>query len=1631
VKIKNLGSGVHSREVKGIERLQNALPDNWLAFTNLEFVMSAGKSREIDVVLISPTRLFIIDLKDWNGQVVAKDGAWFQNGSHRGKSPVGKITENARNIGLSFEQDIKKHQKSQKITAPFVHGLVVFTGNCDISKLAPAEREKVLKLDSFVSIVTNDKRNREVFGNVPSIFLKEPLISGEWKHRINQFFNVSKGNFEPGQKRFAEFMADEKEDFEHAQSLYKEFLAHSTTSDRSFGTLRLWDFTKAEARFQNEEARMQIAGREKRVSEYIRDFDEDFESYSLQTKAEDIEYSPDYWEVFDRRQGLERLSEILPQTIIRKPKGKRIELSKQLLSRVAKLHLNRISHLDLGLHSVWFQEPGQVKISHFMSAAIPDQETLGASRYQFLSVAKTPEEVMGVESSRRKKDVFLLGLLVHKLLFGKLPDADEYGLVEWSETKLESSDCEEFHSWFEIALAHEPKKRFHSAVEALEKFTEATEPVSWHTENLKDLESFKDPEISSPFNLYVKYPPDGQPITDNSEKTIWKSKQDEKICIVKTWKSACWDTINTDGFRILQFLNAIKELQSSNIDCIPAIQAIHWLDEQIAIVSDYVEGETLGDIISAEEVSNEEAKSISIGLLKAVIMLHDRGIYHGDLNPANVILPEIKVNVKLIDLVDFGHTNDGERVTGAYSLEHQTPILRDRFACFTIIKKLLGKSSLLADYKDTFNKLEDKINDDQCLVGLLTEITRPKAKYIPPFPSNILIDFYWNSANKVPEFIPDEGNYYFRNAVESEFRGQKEFKASLRGANSELVINFDKHKKVTKVRFYPLKQSNLEWNKKFEIGTFKGQLKLRHSENPSFESLENLIKNFNIFDKTELKKDSYEEIPSKQINETSASDQRIDDLEQLVAQQVSRFDMTNSRDIWKQLIDFEEEAITLGTCIEESEFNTRTKQIVFSCEITARNFEYARGDSVKVESYIPKSDRWAYLGELDLSSSTNDLVVVSANNDKTIYPGTKLRFISRFEETSFNRRRTATMRLLDKQAANTAVSSVLFGELEQPFKQNVDKESLSEAADKYGLNDTQKNGLETILSSLPVGIIQGPPGTGKTKFIAALVHYALKEGLAKNVLISSQSHEAVNNAADAVIENFDSEQLELLRVGREGKISGQLKKFGSDRIIDAKKAVFNSDLETKLGFAKKFFDIPKNVSREILNLEGYLPRLATKFFDLLSLQLQERGWTEKYEVELERTTSHLRKSLTAYHLEYLFDDIAIEDGAIEFIKIIRSEVAVHYSISQIEYNRLVNLHEFITDYKNSISVPERNFEAFLAATKTIVAGTCVGLGKASLGLTTTSYDLVVIDEAARCTPSELAVPLQTAKWVVLVGDQAQLEPLHDAMIVKQTGGILKISEREVIASDFEKLLTSPYGQAASGLLSTQYRMLPPIGDLVSNAFYNGKLNSGREMPLSNWDETSICFDKPCSWIDTDELGSGAFDETYKSSRINKAEATAIVNLIRSWDGNASLLGNLAKTGYEFPVGIICMYSAQKNFLRREMANSGISSRLRQLIKIDTVDSYQGKENPIVIVSLVRNNTRGGGSISQGFLARPNRINVAMSRARDRLIIVGSRDRWPNGSPLYNLGRSFSDLERTDNARTIVPSVVINRLQEGA
>lgn len=142
---------------------------------------------------------------------------------------------------------------------------------------------------------------------------------------------------------------------------------------------------------------------------------------------------------------------------------------------------------------------------------------------------------------------------------------------------------------------------------------------------------------------------------------------------------------------------------------------------------------------------------------------------------------------------------------------------------------------------------------------------------------------------------------------------------------------------------------------------------------------------------------------------------------------------------------------------------------------------------------------------------------------------------------------------------------------------------------------------------------------------------------------------------------------------------------------------------------------------------------------------------------------------------------------------------------------------------------------------------------------------------------------------------------------------------------------------------------------------------------------------------------------------------AIATLLRELDSHKPFMEWLVKQSpEEKPIGIICTYAAQSRAIGQKIRTLGLSGALVNACKIDTVDSYQGKENLLVILSLVRNNETGprlGGihTIASGFMARGNRINVAISRAMDKLVIVGAINRWPPDSPMGKVASIYDTM----------------------
>ncbi len=528
------------------------------------------------------------------------------------------------------------------------------------------------------------------------------------------------------------------------------------------------------------------------------------------------------------------------------------------------------------------------------------------------------------------------------------------------------------------------------------------------------------------------------------------------------------------------------------------------------------------------------------------------------------------------------------------------------------------------------------------------------------------------------------------------------------------------------------------------------------------------------------------------------------------------------------------------------------------------------------------------------------------------------------------------------------------------------------------------------------------------------MHYALTKGLARNILLASQSHEAVNGAAEALLGLFrHDESPSILRVGHEGNVSEPLLPYHVDRAEALLKDRFRSQYRERLQVVGQVLGLPTELVAQLIHVETVIAPLVERISQLPD--------SDNRLPALHDTLRTVSTGLRVYGQVEVVDD--------QYCRKLTSSLATAYGIGNAALiARFSEAAQLGRDFMNSASSRRRNFESFLAGTRHVVVGTCVGLGRSSLGLTSTPFDLVIVDEAARCTAGELLVPLQAGRWAVLVGDHRQLEPQHRKEVVDLVAATTSASREEVVRSDFERVFESQYGSKAGFTLTEQYRMLEPIGTVVSDAFYPEKLTHGRADAIVPTDVLPILLTSPLTWVFTDNFGSSS-DQREIDDRPgaleNPREAELIIELLKSWDQHDGfrkwLESKPTKDGRV--IGIICAYRAQADLLRSKLRSSFVSESLRSAIKIDTVDSYQGKENLIVILSLVRKNDggpkeHGRATIAPGFMDRPNRINVAMSRAMDRLVLVGAIERWKEESPMGKVVAAFSRQQQLGFATSV-------------
>jgi superfamily I DNA and/or RNA helicase len=260
----------------------------------------------------------------------------------------------------------------------------------------------------------------------------------------------------------------------------------------------------------------------------------------------------------------------------------------------------------------------------------------------------------------------------------------------------------------------------------------------------------------------------------------------------------------------------------------------------------------------------------------------------------------------------------------------------------------------------------------------------------------------------------------------------------------------------------------------------------------------------------------------------------------------------------------------------------------------------------------------------------------------------------------------------------------------------------------------------------------------------------------------------------------------------------------------------------------------------------------------------------------------------------------------------------------------------------------------------ILCSTTTGLDSEVIGQR--RFDLLVLDEACQSTEPGCWIPLLRAGRVVLAGDHCQLPPTVLSVEAARQGFGVSLQER----------LAACHGDSVTRLLTVQYRMHEQIMDFSSAEFYGGLLQADERVRQHRLCDlpgvtAGLLTEMPVQFIDTAGAGYDEELEPDGESRLNPQEADLVARKVRA----------LLEAGVPArDIAVIAPYAAQVRRLRRLLPVVGL--------EIDSVDGFQGREKEAVVLSLVRSN--GEGEV--GFLADERRMNVALTRARRKLLVVG-------------------------------------------
>lgn len=566
------------------------------------------------------------------------------------------------------------------------------------------------------------------------------------------------------------------------------------------------------------------------------------------------------------------------------------------------------------------------------------------------------------------------------------------------------------------------------------------------------------------------------------------------------------------------------------------------------------------------------------------------------------------------------------------------------------------------------------------------------------------------------------------------------------------------------------------------------------------------------------------------------------------------------------------------------------------------------------------------------------------------------------------------------------------------------------------LNDSQRKAVLSALNCTDLALLQGPPGTGKTTVIAEMIWQMVRVNQEQKILLTSETNLAVDNALEKLL-NKNHTLVKPIRFGRASKFEEEGKKYAFERIMK---------------WVDEKFETDDNYENEVLEEDDV--EIVEEDFYNNSVQL----WMRRIANNSQQSNPKYSDIMKDWAFEMAQPDkemkTLFKDKYFKYANVVGSTSSSAGSPNfGADYQRIFN------DYEGELEIGQLYKRAKNLSKKHIgFNGWYKGTNLLEV-IKPIEFDTVITDEASKATPPELLLPMCFGRKNIIIGDHRQLPPMLHDKTFKETLESLETTESKELASEidkdfvetsqFERLIMHPkVSTTIKSTFNEQYRMHPKINNVIKQFYLDeGGLEPGKPIK-ENANDTNL--NNPFSrhhgfllnkfinpdihtiWVNVDEP-----EEASGTSKINTSEIEAVelvIKLLKKSNGFEEYMkhwehsNDQNKIQEEKEIGLISFYGHQVSKLKEVALKA--RNKYDIPVRLNTVDKFQGMERNIIIVSTVRSDKQiENGEIKKnydiGFAKSPKRLNVALSRAKRLLIVVGNKNMFyrfkdKNGNQIY-------------------------------